>query len=275
MTQAVIVLTRIANSAAGIILAPMAVLPGWLSSTILAAVCGIGMTLVFRYTSNQQAIRRARRAIRANVLAMSLFHQSLAVTLRSQIQVLRGTGRLLLLAIVPVLIMVIPTLLVLGQIGARFQARPFVLSEHGVVSVTLKPTSTWPSVTLEAHPAVEVVAGPVRIESQQMLCWDLRVLKEGYHKIAFDVSGARYDKELAIGDRLMRTSRVRPPADWQQVLQHPCETPFSEDSPIQSIEIQYPDRKGWTSGTDHWVLYWFGMSMLVALGARRLWNVEF
>jgi len=45
-------------------LAPIAWMPGWLSATLVAVVTGVGMLAVFKYTSNQRAIKRARQGIR-------------------------------------------------------------------------------------------------------------------------------------------------------------------------------------------------------------------
>jgi len=73
----------------------------------------------------------------------------------------------------------------------------------------------------------------------------------------------------------MRVSTLRPGWRWSDTLLHPSEKPFGPDSPIQSIEIDYPKRSSWTSGSDSWVIYWFAVSMVAALCFRRLLNVNF
>ena len=86
-TQFVVWLNAAAN-ALGALLAPVGLLPGWLSATLLSLVLGVLMLLVFKYTSNQRAIRRVRRDIRANLLAVKLFRDSVAVGLKAQGRVL-------------------------------------------------------------------------------------------------------------------------------------------------------------------------------------------
>ncbi len=98
-------------------------MPGWLSATIIAIVSGVAMIVAFKYTSNQRALKRARQDIRANLLAVKLFHDSLAVGLRAQGRVLAAALRLLLLAIVPILAMLLPMTLVLSQLALWYQAR--------------------------------------------------------------------------------------------------------------------------------------------------------
>ena len=112
-------------------------LPGWLSNTIVAAVLGVVMLVVFKYTSQQQAIRRVRDDIKAHLLALKLFPDSLAVTFRCQGRILRGAVALLLLAIVPMLVMIVPMSLLLGQMSLWYQSRPLRAGEEAVVTMRL------------------------------------------------------------------------------------------------------------------------------------------
>src|SRR5437879_660946 len=112
LTQVAVWLNAVAN-ALGQVFAVIGVLPGWLSATLVAIATGFAMLLAFKYTSNQRAIKRTRQGIRANLLAVKLFKDSVAVGLRAQGAVLVGAVRLLLLALVPMLVMIAPTILLL------------------------------------------------------------------------------------------------------------------------------------------------------------------
>jgi hypothetical protein len=72
----------------------------------------------------------------------------------------------------------------------------------------------------------------------------------------------------------MRTSKERPGWNWKDVLLHPWETPFPPHSLVHSIDIQYPGRVSWTSGTDTWIAYWFVVSMLAAFVGRSWLKVN-
>ena len=50
--------------------------------------------------------------------------------------------------------------------------------------------------------------------------------------------------------------------------------PFAPDAPVRSIEISYPTRSSWTSGSDHWVIYWFAVSLIAAFCFRRTLGVN-
>ena len=72
----------------------------------------------------------------------------------------------------------------------------------------------------------------------------------------------------------MRASLKRGETPHTNALLHPWEQPFGPDSPVRSVEIDYPSRSSWTSGTDSWVIYWFVASMVAALCFRRVLKVN-
>ena len=57
-------------------------MPGWVSATVVATVTGVLLLAVFKYTSDQGAIKRVRNDINANLLALKLFKDSTRVSLR-------------------------------------------------------------------------------------------------------------------------------------------------------------------------------------------------
>src|SRR5262249_7497589 len=156
-----------------------------------AVATGIVMLAIFKYTSNQRAIKRVRRGIRANLLTARLFRDSPAVGFRAQGRVLLGALRLLLLAIVPILVMIVPCVLLLAQMGLWYQAKPLPVGEETVVTMKLggEVGSAMPLVELMPTEAVEDLSGPVRITSQREVCWNIRTREAGYHRLLFRVNG--------------------------------------------------------------------------------------
>jgi hypothetical protein len=276
LTQLVTWLNVLANALGRCLLAPIGVLPGWLSATIVSAATGLLLLVVFKYTSNQRAIKRARDDVKAHLLAVKLFKDSLSVTLRAQGRILLGALRLMALAVVPMLVMIVPVCLLLGQLALWYQSRPLRVGEEAVITLKLNGNleSSWPDVRLEPTSATEVTVGPVRVLSKREVCWNVQARETGYHRVLFQVDQQSSAKELAIGEGFMRLSARRPGWIWSDVLLHPWERPFPPDSPVESIEIDYPDRAAWTSGTDWWVVYWFAMSMVAAFCCRPLLHVQ-
>ena len=228
-----------ANALGKPFLAPVAMVPGWLSMTLVSALLGLACMLVFKYTSHQRAMQRVRDDIQAHLLVLKLFPDSLWVTLRAEGRVLRGAASLLVLAVVPMLVMLVPVSLLLGQLGLWYQVRPLRNGEAAVVTVQLRGEcgSPLPDVRLEPTSAVETVHGPYQVLSKDKreICWELRACASGYQRLAFDVNGQIVEKELAIGDGFMRVSAQRPEWCWSDILWQPAEQPFAADSPVRAI----------------------------------------
>ncbi len=275
LTQVVVWLNAIAN-ALGRVFVFVGYLPGWLSATLIAIASGMAMLLAFRYTSRQRAIKQVRRSIRANLLAARLFNDNLRVGFAAQGKVLVGAVRLLLLAVVPILAMVVPVTLLLGQMALWYQAEPLKVDEEAVITLKLDgdATSPWPDVKLKEAGGITDAVGPVRIASQRELCWNVRGRQNGYFTLVFSVDGKDVEKQVAVGDSFMRVSLRRPDWDWSDALLHPSEPPLPSDSAVRWIEIQYPTRSSWTSGTNTWLYYWFGLSLLTGFCLRGLFKVS-
>jgi hypothetical protein len=275
LAQVVVWLNAAAN-ALGVVLAPLALLPGWLSATLVAAVSGVLLLVVFKYTSHQRAIKTVRNDIQAHLLALKLFKDSVPVTLRAQGRILRGALWLFVLAVVPMLVMVVPVSLLWGQLALWYEARPLRVGEEAIVSLQLNGdvNDRWPEVKLAPTDAVETAVGPVRVRSRRAVYWNIKARAAGYQRLVFQVDGQAADKELAIGDGFMRVSMERPGWDWWEALLHPAEPPFTADSPVRAITIDYPERPGWTCGTGWWMYYWLAVSLVAALCFRGWLNVN-
>ena len=255
------------NTLGKFLLAPIGVLPGWLSNTIVSAVTGVVLLIIFKYTSNQRTIGCVRDNIKANMLALKLFKDSISVTLQVQGQVFKGALLLLFHAIRPMLVMIVPVSLLLAQMGLWYQSRPLLPGEETVVTVKLNGNikTPWPIVSVESIPGAEVTLGPVRVFSKRQIHWKIRAIENGSHHIIFQVDGQQIRKELTIGDGFMRVSDERPGWRWADILLHPLEKPLGPDSAVRSISINYPDRLSRTSGTDWWLVYFFVASLVFAL----------
>ncbi|MFO0841740.1 MAG: hypothetical protein U0797_04975 [Gemmataceae bacterium] len=205
---------------------------------------------------------------------LKLFKESARVALRAQGRILVGAGRLMLLAVVPMLVMAVPVCLLLGQLSLWYQARPLRVGEEAVVTLKLNGAEPRTEVALKVTDAAEVTLGPVRVPSKGEVCWQVRAREAGQHRLVFLVEGQEVEKDLAVGDGFMRVSALRPGWSWSDALLHPWEPPFRPGSPVQSVEIDYPRRESWTSGTDSWLVYWFAVSLVAGFCLRRWLNVD-
>lgn len=271
-TQLIALLNQIANALGRFLLAPLDVLPGMIGASIVAIVSGVLLLVFFKYTSPQLAIKNVRNGIKAELLALSLFKDSIAVSLTSQRRILQGAMKLILFSLIPISMMAIPVTLLLGQMSLWWEARPARIGENVVVTLSLRGTarSGWPKIALTSTPGLDVINGPFRVRSRRELCWELQARTAGYHQLVFEVDGRKIEKDIAVGGKFMRVSIRRPEWKWSEMLQHPAESPFLPNDPVESIAVQYPADTLWTEGRyssfvfHSWLVFWFLGSTIAA-----------
>jgi len=259
------------------LLSPVAFMPGWLSNTLVSVVAGGLLIIVFKHTSNQKAIARIKTNIKANLLAIKLYKDSMRVALSSEVHILKGSLFLILHSIRPMSVMLIPVSLLLAQMGLWYQCRPLALGEETVVTLELKNSvaQSGPAVTLNPNEAFDVLVGPVRVKSKGELCWAIKAREPGCHDLTFSVNGAEVTKSLTLGSGFMRVSPVRPDRHWAHMLQYPAEPALAPESVIQSIRVDYPERTSWGAGTHSWLIFFFVVATLSALILGPFFKVKF
>jgi uncharacterized membrane protein (DUF106 family) len=264
------------NAAGKFLFSSIGVMPGWLSNTIISAFTGVFLLIIFKYTSNQSAIGKVRDNIKAHMLALKLFKDSISVTFRAQGQVFKGAFLLLFHALRPMLVMIVPVTLLLGQLGLWYQSQPLPPDQEALVTVKFNSNadSSWQNVSIEPTTAIDIISGPVRIFSSKEVNWKIKGCENGYHRLVFLMDGQKFEKELAVGNGFMRVSIKRPAWNWAEILLHPMEKPFRPDSLVQSITVNYPHGSSITSGTDWWLVYFFIASMVFALIFKPLLKVR-
>lgn len=277
LAQLISWLNVIGNGLFSLLQKPMTVLPAWLSLTVISAVLGVLMLILFKYTSNQAAIGKVRDTIKAQLLAMKLFKDNIPVVLKSEAKILLNVLLLLTHSLRPMLIMIVPITLFLMQLGLWYQFRPLAVGDQTVLTMQLADSDEdfMPPVSLQPSDAAVITAGPIRVPSKRQVFWQIQAAQSGYHTLTFQVADQQAQKQLAVGDGLMSVSITRPGLNVADLILHPAEKPFDKASAVQSIAITYPDRRSKITGTDFWIISLFVISMAVAFLLKPFFNVKF
>jgi hypothetical protein len=246
-----------------------------------SAVTGVIMTYVFGKTSNQVALRRAADRTRAQLLAVKLFKDDLAVTLQCQVALMKATAMRLWHSLRPTIVMMPPLILVLTQLALRYEFRPLQAGERALVDLQLAPDAweQYQNVELAAADGVVIETPSLRDAHTQSLQWRIRAESDRSTKLRWEFGDRQIEKDLSLApgaDRLQPTnSRRAGPGFWDRLL-YPGEPGFNADSPVQSISVQYAARHTPLLGMDiPWWGTFFIVSMLVALVAGRFLGVQF
>lgn len=258
------------TAAGDIVYAALAWLPPWGSLTVLSALFGLFALVAFRYTSNQRGIGRVRDRITANLLAISLFRDEIRVTLASQAKILLDLLCLLRYVLPPLLILLLPMLMMLAQMGLRHQWRPLAPGERTLLRVkTTSVKAARQPAELKVGAADGAAVGGVEVETPGIaggseIVWRLRAAKPGRHTLRLRVGETEIEKEIVVGGGFTRVSAERAGGHWWPRVLHPSEPPLPRGD-VVSVAIDYPGPAWAWVGRDTWVVFVLAVSLAGAL----------
>jgi uncharacterized membrane protein (DUF106 family) len=244
---------------------------------VLSLVIGLVMVVLFGYTSDQKAIGIAKDQLKAHLLAVRLYRDQIPVVMGSYGKILRGTGRYLKLAFKPLLYVIVPiTLLVvqidryLGSIPIPTDA-PFLLTAHFAGSDDLN------HVTLDLPPEITMTAPPVHVAASNEIVWRLMASRDGKYEVEVKIAAAGESaaKAVCVGSGLPRISTVRLRGQFWRRMFSSAEPALPENSPVESIAINYPDRNIDVAGYGiNWIWLFFILSMAAGFVFKELLGIK-
>jgi hypothetical protein len=257
---------------------PFHTLDPWVGMIFISLLTGLLMLFIFRWTSNQAGIRQVKDKIKAHLLELRLFKDSMDVTLRAQGQILRANLRYIAYSTKPMLVMIVPLLLILAQLNAWFGYRALDVGEAALLKVKLEAGMDpleleW---KLETSPGVAVETPPLRIEQEREIDWRIRARSAGEFKVILKMGEQSASKKVVVaGPPLARVSPLRVKRSLWREFFNPGEKPLPASFPVESIEVIYAARRLNVLGVRlHWLIAYFGLSIIFGFALKRPFKVE-
>ena len=122
-----------------LLLAPFAGLPPIVSLSVVSLLVSILMLVVFKKTSNQEALALTKRRIHAGIFEIRLFNDDLRAILRAQNEILRTNLTYLRLNLWPMLFLLPPLVLVMAQLEFHYGYEGLRPGERALLTVDLAP----------------------------------------------------------------------------------------------------------------------------------------
>src|SRR4030067_3637841 len=91
---------------------------------VISLLTGVLMLIIFRYTSNQEGIKKAKDKIKAYLFEIRLYKDDMGLMLQAQKNLLKYNFIYMKYSVIPMLVMMIPVVLVLIQLNFRFGYSP-------------------------------------------------------------------------------------------------------------------------------------------------------
>lgn len=263
------------------ILSPLAAWSPLGALVVISAVFGVVAAIVFRWTSNQQKLRRIADLCRAQVLAIKLFKDDPRNLLLAFGRLLKYSAQRLWLLVPTMIVLVLPSVLLLVHLAVWFEHRPLSPGETTVIELQLADNiwNTQEEITPELPTQLTLETPALHDLEKKSILWRVRVNEVGPSSIQWHIATQVIEKAISVSDKTEPLSRVsikRPGTDWWDRLLHPAEASFDSSSPVQAIAIDHPRRSTPVLGWDFpWWLTVLLVSILAALVAGPIFKVQY
>ena len=251
----------------------------WVPSPLLlvlaaSLVTGLLIVLIFRYTSDQKAIRRAKYQLQAQLLAVRLFQDQLRVVLRAYLRILLGTLRYVRLTLVSTLVMLVPLVPLMVQLDRYLGWTPLAPGTPFLLKARLAPDALQ-NADLQLPRGLSQTAIPVHIPAENEVVWRITAEREGSYRADVVVGGERFGKEVIVGDGLTRISAARWRGHFWRRLLESGEASLPEGAPVEAISVTYLPRSLDLAFAEwNWIVVFFLASVASALVFKKVLHIE-
>lgn len=266
------------TKAFSLLLLPFAgVNPVW-GATAISIVAGVILVVVYGKVSNQGALKRVKKGITAGIIESVLFRNDIRTCLGAQGRMLLGGCRYVSLALPPLLILLIPSLLILAQLNARYGARALQPGESVVVSVAIPDEDSLFETSLLA-PKGFGVTPPLRDLESKTVTWRLDVpntlQSDSDQSITMVINGSESTYPLHVGTTPAVLPTELHTSPWWQLLYPGAEFPSSLKRYAESISITYPEQAlAFGSVSVHWLVLFAVVSIVAGLIGSKVIGIE-
>jgi len=261
-----------------LIFLPFRNLNPWIGMILISFLTGLLMLLIFRFTSNQKGISEVKNKIKAHLLELRLFKDSLILSLKAQGKILRYNLKYISYSGKPMLVMIIPLILILIQLNLWFGYQSLKPGDVTILKVELKEGQNPLDVdfTIKPGQALAIETPPLRIYEKREINWRLRARKKGLHLLIIEINGQTFFKNVAVDQKpLSKISPIKVQGNFINELFNPGEAPLSRDLPVKAIEIKYPAKNmnlfGWHI---HWLIVYFALSIIFGFAFKGVFKIE-
>ena len=283
MNGLVSVLNSVMNGVFGVVDMIFGWMPDWLGLSIISALLGVVLLLLFKWTSPQGTIAFVKERLWGSLHEIRLFQDDLGVLTRAILRLFKDNFLYFAccsVALVPMIVVVAP---VLFQFDARYGFDPLKKGDTVILEARLAelldPVKNPVTLGLPENGALVVEDGPVRCVSTRDVVWRLRVEEEGAHEITIGVDGETYAKRIDAGAEIDKISpgKFKASASVWDALMFPAEGAFTSEDKVDWIKIskhQRSDMLGMDGDIYPWMIIFCVVGLLFGFAMKGVFNVR-
>jgi hypothetical protein len=243
----------------------------------ISVLTGGVMLFLFRFTSNQQAMKEVKTRISAYFLELRLYSHDISNVLASQGKILKSNMSYMKLSLIPALVMIIPVILVMVQLNLRYASQQLVPGETALVKVKVSEgfDVMRNRLDLECGSGLEKASPGVRIPELNEVCFKVRLTEPGVHNITLGSGPGSVEMPVYGSDRLVPVYSVAKKGSLGEAIFNPGSPTVPDEAPIESIEVSYRPMEFKFPG---FRLSWFWTFLLISFAfgicLKFIFNVE-
>jgi hypothetical protein len=242
---------------------------------VISALAGVLMLLLFKWTTRQSVLSRARGRLTGHLYELGLYQDNLGVMARIQKDLLVANLKYVLLTLPALLVLLPAAVLIMVQLEARYDYQPLQPGDTVLLSTTLTEDARdrLPALDLDTGAGLALDAAPVRDEREGRIWWRLKVVKAGMHEVAVTTpSGGRWTQvvKAEAGSDPYFHRRYKP--NFFEAMLTPASKPLMSESPLSEIAIYSPNAGDWHLKGWFWI---FCLASVVGgLAFKKVLRVE-
>lgn len=237
----------------------MSILSPFASLALVSLVVAAAVLSAFKVTSNQPALKRAKRGVAAGLLELRLFQDDPLLVARALGRLLVQQALYLRYAIVPLLWLALPLLLLVARLDAWFARAPLAPGAASLVVVKVSTVNDAgrPALALHAPDGVRVETPVVWSPVTREAAWRIRAERPGAYTLRARSGEDELTHVLRVGEGLIRLDE-----QWSNHLGPSL------------INVDYPPRRFPIAGFSlSWLPVFLVLTFLLTLLLRPLFRV--
>ncbi len=242
----------------------------------ISVFTGVAMLFIFKATSDQDGIRRAKNLVKGHFLAIRLYKDEVSLMMNTMKNIILSNLLYMRKSLRPMLFLTLPVGFILVQLGSRYEYRPLRVGEASIVTLRVADRNIDPMLIELDLPAGLVSEIPaVRALEAGEISWRIRAQAPGDFQLLFKYADQEVSKTLFATDQLRPLAAEVASDNIGVKFMNPAEASLPAASFASLVSVEYPKRDFEMLGASmHWLVAFFVISLIAAFGLKGFVGVE-
>lgn len=246
--------------------------------TVVSLLTAMGLLIVFKHTSNQKALEDVKRKIHAGLFEIRLYNDDFRAIMRAQSGILRANLTYMRYSMAPMIWTLPPLILLMAQLQFHYGYEGLEPGQEVLLKVEFSEGAysgdEKPPVAVATPEGLELDDLAVWIPTLGEMAWRLTAHAPGDYELEIRNGAAgAVTKTVRVTDSVVRRSPFKVRGFLNELI-YPAEASLPSDGTIEAITVTYPEANVDVFGFElHWMIVYFGLSMLFAFILRGPFGV--